>query len=407
MEGRMMTSAHPGIHDPAFKTNPYPTYAWLREYDPVHFTEMWGGYRAWIITRYDDVQTVLKDPRFVKDPVNALPPEALAQAQPTSEFDRLFNRNLLSLDPPDHTRLRGLVHKAFTPRLIEGLRGRVQSVADELLDAVQAAGQMDLIADYAFPLPIIVISELLGAPAEDRDRVRHWSNIVVGDHSPEEWGQFIPELEAFIAYLSALFEARRASPTNDLMSALLEAEEAGDKLSEEELYAMVILLLIAGHETTVNLIGNGMVALLEHPDQLQRLKDNPTLIKPAIEELLRYDGPVETSTNRFVSTDLTFGGKQMQRGDLVVVVLAGADRDPAQFHQPDVLEIGRADNHHVAFGAGIHYCLGAPLARMEGQIAIATLLRRMPNLKLRVPAVQLEVRPNFLLRGYQVIPVTF
>lgn len=397
------------LFSPAFEADPYPTYARLRSTAPVHRVELPEGRSMWIVTRYEDVETIFKDPRFVKDWRNALTPEQLAQTPPIPEVMKPLSRNMLDTDPPDHERLRALVSKAFTPRLIERQRGRVQEIADTLLDAVENRREMDLIDDYAFPLPIIVIAELLGIPSEDRNRFREWSNAAVSGDATQEYVEkvLLPHMQAFIEYLRAMFEEKRKEPGADLVSALVRAEEAGDKLSEDELLGMVFLLLIAGHETTVNLIGNGVLALLQHPDQLQRLKDDPSLVKPAIEELLRYDGPVETSTERFAREDVRIGGTVIPRGAMVMVVISSADHDPERFEDPDTLDITRLDNRHLAFGKGIHYCLGASLARMEGQIAINTLLRRMPNLRLKGSPESLTWRPGLVLRGLKGLPVEF
>jgi cytochrome P450 len=395
--------------DPTFKANPYPAYAELRSRAPVHRVELPDGRGVWLITRYDDVLAVLKDARFVKDWRKALTPEQLAQVPPIPPVLEPLSRNMLDTDPPDHDRLRALVSRAFTPRLIERLRPRVQTIADGLLDEVQDRGEMDLIDDYAFPLPITVIAELLGVPAEDRNSFRKWSDAAVSGNTTQEYVEkvLIPHMTAFTDYLHALFEEKRKNPKDDLVSALVRAEEAGDKLSEDELLGMVFLLLVAGHETTVNLIGNGVLALLRHPDQLRKLRGDPSLIKPAVEELLRYDGPVETSTERFAREDVEIDGTVIPRGEMVLVVLASADRDPARFSDPDTLDITRADNRHLAFGKGIHHCLGAPLARMEGQIAISTLLDRMPDLRLKGSPGSLSWRPGLVLRGLRGLPVEF
>ena len=397
------------LFDPAFKADPYPTYARLRSSAPVYRAALPDGRGVWLITRYEDVLAVLKDHRFVKDWRGALTPEQLAQVPPIPEVMKPLSQNMLDTDPPDHERLRALVSKAFTPRLIERLRPRVQAISDGLLDAVQDRGEMDLIDDYAFPLPITVIAELLGVPAEDRNNFREWSDAAVSGNASQEYMEqiLIPHMQAFTDYLRALFEEKRSNPKDDLVSALVRAEEAGDRLSEDELLGMVFLLLVAGHETTVNLIGNGVLALLQHPDQLRKLKEDPSLIKPAVEELLRYDGPVETSTERFAREDVEIGGQVIPRGEMVLVVLAAADHDPERFPDPDELDITRTDNRHLAFGKGIHHCLGAPLARMEGQIAISTLLRRMPNLRLKGSPESLSWRPGMILRGLRGLPVEF
>ncbi len=395
------------LFDPGFKANPYPTYARLRSEAPVHRVTMPDGRGVWLVTRYDDVVAVLKDERFAKDWRNALTPEQLAQVPPIPEMMKPLSRNMLDTDPPDHERLRSLVSKAFTPRLIERMRGRVQEIADALLDAVEDRGEMDLIDDYAFPLPIIVIAELLGVPAEDRDRFREWSDAAVSGNATQEYVEkiLLPHMQAFTDYLRAMFEEKRENPRDDLISALVRAEEAGDRLNEDELIGMVFLLLVAGHETTVNLIGT--LALLQHPDQLEKLRDDPSLIKPAVEELLRYDGPVETSTERFAREDVRIGGTVIPKGEMVMVVISAADHDPERFPDPEALDITRADNRHLAFGKGIHHCLGAPLARMEGQISINTLLRRMPSLRLKDSPETLAWRPGMVLRGLQGLPVEF
>jgi cytochrome P450 len=397
------------LFSPDFKANPYPAYAHLRSTAPIHRVTLPDGRAMWLVTRYEDVAAVFKDKRFVKDWRNAVTPEQLAQIPPIPEVMKPLSRNMLDTDPPDHERLRALVSKAFTPRLIELMRPRVQAIADALLDAVEDKGEMDLIDDYAFPLPITVIAELLGVPVEDRNKFREWSDAAVSGDATQEYVEkiLIPHMLAFTDYLRALFDEKRKNPRDDLISALVRAEEAGDKLSEDELLAMVFLLLIAGHETTVNLIGNGMLALLQHPDELQRLKDDPSLTKPAIEELLRYDGPVETSTERFAREDVAIGGTVIPRGEMVMVVIASADHDPERFPDPEALDITRQDNKHLAFGKGIHFCLGAPLARMEGQIAINTLLRRMPDMRLKDSPESLTWRPGLVLRGLKGLPIEF
>jgi cytochrome P450 len=395
------------LFSPAFKTNPYPTYAHLRSTAPIHRATLPDGQPLWLVTRYEDVVAVLKDERFVKDFRKAMTSEQLAQLPPVPKVFDILSHNMLDLDPPDHTRLRALVSKAFTPRMIAQLQPRIQTIADALLDAVQDKGEMDLIDDYAFPLPITVIAELLGVPVADRNKFRAWSNTLVSGTGMVVEEAAVEAATAFVDYLRTLFAERRAHPTADLISALVQVEEAGDKLSDAELYAMVFLLLVAGHETTVNLIGNGTLALLQHPDQLELLKRDPSRIESAVEELLRYDGPVETSTSRFAREDIDFNGTLIPKGEAVLVVIAAAGHDPDQFINPDTLDITRVDNKHLAFGKGIHYCLGAPLARLEGQIAIGTLLRRLPSLRLNVALEVLIWRPGLVLRGLKSLPVAF
>jgi cytochrome P450 len=394
------------LMDPAFKANPYPTYARLRAEAPVQRVPLPDGRGLWLVTRYDDVAAVLKDPRFVKNWRTVMSPEQLA-LWPLEESP--FANHMLNFDPPDHTRLRALVHKAFTAPFVERLRGRVQEIADQLIDAVKDRGQMDLIDAFAFPLPILVIAEMLGVPARDRDKIRRWSNALVGLglRTKATMREIRPQIMEFADYLRGLCEERRKEPGADLISALVHAEEGGQKLTPSELTAMVFLLLIAGHETTVNLIGNGTLALLLHPEELAKLKADPSLIKPAVEEFLRFDGPVETSTSRFAAEDLEFQGQLIPKGEEVLVVIAAADHDPAHFKDPARLDISREDNKHLGFGLGIHYCVGAPLARMEGQIGIGTLFRRLPDLRLAVPPEALRFRPSVLLRGVEELPVTF
>jgi cytochrome P450 PksS len=393
---------------PAFKRSPYPGYAKMREEAPVLKVLRPGGPAIWLITRYDDVVSVLRDPRFKKDYRSVVEPEERAIWRALPPIEAALTRHMLASDPPDHTRMRNLVVKAFAPRLIAQQRERIQALADSLIDAVFSRGEMDLIDDYAFPLPITVIAELMGVPVADRDRFREWSSAVVTDRTaPGALEALAVAGKAFVAYLRDLFEERRKNPRADLITALVEAEEAGDRLDETELVSTVFLLLVAGHETTVNLIGNGMLALLTRPDELKRLRDEPALLVPAVEELLRFDGPVETSTFRFAAEAVELAGVTIPRGAPVLVVLGSANRDATRFSDADQLILDRRDNDHLAFGHGIHYCLGASLARLEGQIAIGTLLRRLPSLRLAVPVEELEWRPSLLIRGMVRCPVRF
>jgi cytochrome P450 len=301
-----------------------------------------------------------------------------------------------------------LINKAFTSRMVNQMQDRVRQIAAELLAKVQDQGRMELIDDYAFPLPIIVIAEMLGVSTADRDRFRVWSDAFIGEPESDEEMRGTTELMIeFTDYLRNIFTERRARPQDDLITALIEVEEAGDKLSEPELFSMVILLIVAGHETTVNLIGNGALALLQYPDQMAALKADPSLMPAAIEELLRYNGPVERSTPRWATEDVAIGGQTIRQGEMVMVVLGSANRDAAQFEQPADLDIQRRDNKHLAFGLGIHYCVGAPLARMEGRIALETLLDRLPNLRLAAPVDQLQWRTVPLIRGLKRLPVVW
>lgn len=398
------------LYSATFKRDPYPLYAKLRAETPVlRNAGLAPNEQFWFVTGYAEAETVLRDhKRFVKNYHNTLTAEQRAQLPPLPRLAQLLDQHMLNLDGADHMRQRTLVNKAFTTRIINGMHDRVQHIADELLDNVQAKGAMDLIDEYAFPLPIVVIAEMLGIPAADRNRFRAWSDAFVTPSLTEaEWRRAERLLNEFTDYLGAIFAERRQQPRNDLITALIQAEEAGDQLSEEELYSMVVLLIVAGHETTVNLIGNGTLALLRNPDQLARLKANPDLMPNAIEELLRYDGPVERATLRFAAVDVELGGQTIRRSEPVAVVLAGADRDPAHFANPDTLDLTRDNSRHLAFGYGVHYCVGAPLARLEGRIALDTLLRRLPNLRLAAPVEALAWRFNPILRGMSHLPVAW
>ena len=394
------------IVSPQFKANPFPLFANLRASQPVFRTTLPDKTPVWLLTRYDDVATLLKDDRFVKDKRKAMTPEQLRKLPWVPPVFRPLERNMLDLDPPDHTRLRTLVHKAFTPSLVARMRDRVQALADELLVQVIHKGECDLIGDYALPLPMIIITEILGVPTRDRDKFHNWSRAVVSLSSPNPTLRVIPSVWLFLRYLRRFFETRRREPQNDLVTALITAEEAGDKLSKDELLAMVFLLLIAGHETTVNLIGNGMLALFEHPEALNKLRQEPGNIKTAVEELLRYTSPVLMTTERYAREEVTIHGVTIPRGGMTFGVIGSANRDETVFHQPDELDITREPNKHLSFGQGIHFCLGAPLARLEAEIAINTLLRHTSSLRLRVAPESLRWRPSIMLRGLESLPIS-
>jgi cytochrome P450 len=388
---------------PQFRANPYPFYDRLRRENPVLQVGLPDGQTAWLITRYDDVINAFKDKRISKDKLNS------GQKQPwVPAFFKPLDRNMLDVDDPDHARLRGLVHKAFTPRLIEALREIIEKLTEELILAAKARGRMDLIADLALPLPVAVISQMLGVPANERHRFHGWSNTVVASQS-SKFGALkaIPSVISFLRYIRKLIRLRRDHPQDDLSSALIQAEEAGDRLSENEMVAMIFLLLIAGHETTVNLIGNGMLALLTHANQMEQLRGDLSLMPSAIEELLRFDGPLEMATERFTLEPVEFSGVTIPAGAMVYVVIASANRDEQQFEHADELNITRANNRHLSFGQGTHYCLGAPLARLEAKIAITALLRHMPQLRLACPPAQIRWKPGLILRGVQALPLEF
>lgn len=390
-----------------FKADPFPFLAHLRVSEPVYRTALPDKTVVWLLSRYEDVALLLRDERFAKNRRRALTTDQLRRLPWTPPMFRPLERNMLDLDPPDHTRLRSLVHKAFTPSLIEQIRTRTQTIAEELLDRTASRSEMDLIKDFALPLPMTIITEILGVPQKDHDRFHRWSQAVVSLSSPTPTLRVLPAVWKFIRYLRQFFKLRRRVPEDDLVSALIKAEEAGDRLDENELLAMVFLLLIAGHETTVNLIGNGVLALFDNSDQMQRLRNEPALIKPAVEELLRYTCPVFMTTERYACDDVTIHGVTIPRGEMTLGVIGSANRDESIFESPDELQLTREPNKHLSFGQGIHFCLGAPLARMEAQIAFSTLLKRLPDLRLKNPATSLRWRPSMLLRGLVDLSVRF
>ena len=397
------------LFSPTFKADPFPTFARMRQETPIYAHQAPDGSTIWYITRYEDVSAVLRDDEnFCKDPRNARDSTAQGAASRRSATHKRINENMLFSDPPDHTRLRSLVSQAFTPHRINKLAPRVQTIANDLLDQVQGLGKMDLMAAYALPLPVFVICEMLGIPKNDREQVADWSQAIISPGSRNlNYSARKRKVRAFTTYLDNMFADRQANPHDDLVTALVQAEEAGDRFNEAELSSMVILLLVTGHETTVNLIGNGTLALLLHPDQLARLQESPSFWTAAVEELLRYDGPVETSTSRWARNNVWMGDHLIKRGDLVRVVLTSANRDKEQFIRPDTLDIQRDNNKHLAFGLGIHYCLGAPLARLEGRIALQTLFHRLPTLRLSHPLLQLEWRSGVLFRGIKRLDLTW
>jgi cytochrome P450 PksS len=387
-----------------FKANAYACYARLRAEAPVLEVRLPNNRPAWLVSRYDDVAALLKDPRLVKNRHNAQGSRPFSSLPGLFRFLRALERNMLDLDAPDHTRLRGLVHLAFTPALVERMRDRVQRLAEELLAAAQARGRFDLIADYALPIPLTIISDMLGIPPQDQERFHRWSRAVVSATAEADSILILPAIWRFVRGLRRVIRWKRERPADDLISGLARAEEAGDRLRDDELVAMVFLLVIAGHETTVNLIGNGALALMQNPPEMERLRADPALDTKAVEELLRFHSPVEVSTERYAREPIEIARVRIPRGALVYGVLSSANRDGSQFEDPDRLDVSREKNRHLAFGQGIHYCLGAPLARLEGQIAIRTLLDRVPALRLAVPEARLRWRKGLNLRGLESLP---
>ncbi|MFN2593994.1 MAG: cytochrome P450 [Actinomycetota bacterium] len=382
--------------DPEVHANPYPTYKRLRDSDPVHQSPF-GGL---LLTRHADITRVLRDPAMSSDFRNVELPFEITQG-PAQQLEER-QPSMLFLDPPDHDRLRNLVHKAFTARRIEHLRSRIVEVVDDLVSRGSEKGEMDLVAELAYPLPVAIICDLLSVPVEDQEIFRKWSRDLVQTLDPIVTQEVIERAlssgDAFKDYFRDLLAARRTDPQDDLLTALIVAEDEGNKLSEEELLVTLTLLLVAGHETTVNLISNGMLALLQNPDQWDRLTKEPSLIKSAIEELLRYDSPVQFAA-RIPLEDLEIDGHHVSKNHEIVCILGAGNRDPQQFRDPDRLDISRADNRHLAFSAGPHFCLGASLARLEGQIAIGALADRLPNMRLadRPP----QRRSTVTLRGLE------
>jgi cytochrome P450 len=395
--------------DPAFRVNPYPFYARLRAEDPVHRTPT----GVWALSRYAGCAAVLRDhARWSSDlRNNASYQRALAAGRANPEAEALGKTPpFLILDPPDHTRLRGLVSKAFTPKVIEGHRARVQELVDGFIDAAAAQSTMELIEDFAYPLPITVICELLGVPAEDRSTFQQWSRELSRGLDPEE--VLPPEAiearrragNAFADYFRELIATRRREPRDDLLSALIAAEEEGDKLSEDELVSTCIFLLAAGHETTVNLLGNGTLAFLRHPAELAKLRADPSLARGAGGEVLRYDPPVQYAP-RIAMEDVAIDGVTIGRGEQAVVLIGAANRDPAAFTDPDRFDITRGESRHLAFGLGIHFCLGAPLARLQGEVAFATMARRLHGLRLLTERP--EYKEHIVNRGLRSLPIAF
>ena len=402
-----------GQIDPEVIANPYPSYHQLRTVDPVHWNPETP---CWDLTRYADVEEVYRDGRMSVDRMSVFSariPESLKQTM--APILHIFNNMMLMSDPPKHTRLRSLANKAFTPRVVENMRIHIQAIADQLIDDVGKASRIDVINDLAYPLPVMVICEMLGVASEDRDQFRKWADdlaLFLGDFRRAAEHVEVAQRSALdmIHYLGGIIRECRQHPREDLISALVAAEDEGERFSEDELFSMFVLLQIAGHETTTNLIGNGMLALLQNPGEMQKLRDDPSLIETAVEEFLRFNSPIQ-STSRFATEDVVIGGQQISKGDLVRMYIGAANRDPARFTEPDSLDITRQDNRHVALALGPHFCLGAALARLEGQIAIGTILRRLPGIRLESPLssesrlADFRWRDNPIFHGLESLPV--
>ena len=391
------------------RDDPFPLFAEVRELGAVHAVTLADGHDAWLVVGYEEARIALNDSRLSKDMRAALATGAgvVAEGLPGPSFAR----HMLSVAPPDHSRLRRLVSAAFTPRRVEALRPRVQAIVDDLLDAIAAAGpdaRIDLVGAFAFPLPFTVICELLGVPDPDRaDLGRGLIALLVPTSTPAKYARAKEASDAVVAMLEALVDAKQASPGDDLVSGLISARDGDERLSTQELLSTIFQLIVAGHDTTASLIGNGVVALLEHPEQLDDLRSDPAKLAVAVEELLRYDAPVPHSTFRYAVAPIDIGGVTIPAGAQVIICLAAANRDGGQYADPEELDINRVESRHLAFGHGIHHCLGAPLARMEGQVAFGSLLRRFPALRLAVSVDKLHWGhgDGLVLRGLSELPV--
>jgi cytochrome P450 len=395
--------------DPAWSRDPYPVYAELRRNNPVHRSPL--GF--WVFTRHGDCLAVLRDKRSSSDGRN-IDQQRLGRMRDLDVGDGAGAvlaemAPFLFRDPPDHTRLRGLVQKAFTPRVVDGLRPRVEQICNELLDVALDKGHADLVSDYAYPLPVQIIVEMLGVPSEDHEQFQVWSNAMARGLDPdfllppEAVQQRLAGILSFVEYFSALIADRRDHPGDDLLTRLIQAEEQGDVLTHGELLSTCILLLVAGHETTVNLISGGALALLQHRDELAKCLSRPEMVRSGVEEMLRFTPPVQL-TGRNALEDMEVGGITIQKGDFSMLLIGSANRDPAAFARPDVFDVARTDNNHLGFGFGLHHCIGAPLARLEAQIALPMLFRRARTIEQA--ADELTYKENIILRGLAQLPVT-
>lgn len=390
------------LQAPEVRANPHPYYAAMREQDPFFPSTFEDD--AYLLTRFADCEAVLRDPRWSSDPTHREITGTDLDVRTAMSFGDAHV--LLFTDPPDHTRIRKLMSRAFTPRTVEALRPRVQAIVDELLDGVAERGRVEVVNEIGYVVPVTVICEMLGVPVADRDQFGPWSSdasrLLDGVLDEETTNRGLLGAMQIINYLGELIEDRRRTPRDDLLSVLVHARDDGVGLTDEELRLNTLLLFVAGHETTMNLVGNGTYALLRHRDQLERLRTDPDLVPSAIEELLRYDGPVHLSS-RVAVTDVEVNGHRFRAGDQALTIIAAANRDPARFPDPDRLDVGRDDGPHLTFSYGIHYCLGAALARLEGQVVIGSLARRFPDLELVTDPV--TYRDHFVLRGLRELEV--
>lgn len=395
-----------GLSRPEMRDDPYPVYARLRQEAPAYYSEAW---KCWLVTRYADVLAGFKDARLSANRAEGfgrmLSPAAREQLLPLT---RNFASWSLMVDAPTHTRLRSLINRAFTPRMAELLRPNIQSLVDGLLDAARDSGSVDFVRDLATPLPVIVIGEMMGLPREDRHRLKEWSDALVAFmgarvQTPERVQRVVSAIQAMEDYFRGLIAQRRQQPGEDLLSALLAAEEQGSILNEQELLSTCTMVLFGGHETTTNLLAGGLYTLLRHPEQWRALRESPALVTSAVEELLRFEAPVQRQ-GRVVTEDFTLHGQALRKGERVFLMMGSANRDPEQFPEPERLDVRRKENRHLTFGMGAHYCVGAALGRMEAQVTFTTLLRRFPDVAL---ASQKELAwvDNLTIRGLESLPV--
>ena len=390
-----------------FAEKVHQRFAWMRENEPVCKARLSLGKNAYLITRYDDAKQTLGDnERFIKNPRNVRPGAKKNDMYWMPKTFRPLLQNMLNSDEPDHRRLRNLVHQAFTPKRIAGMKERIEEIADELLDRIEPESPFDLVEAFALPLPVTVIAELIGIPPPDRPRFFGWTRKIIVTPTPLNMMRAVPSLSALMKHLRLLAARRKVEPQDDLVSALARAEdEEGDRFTEDELIAMLFLLLVAGHETTVGLIGNGVLALLDHPEEFEKLRDNPDLMDSAVEEFLRYDGPLQTSEISFARESVELHNVRIPQGAIVLPAILSANRDERVFENADQLDITRSPNKHLAFGHGIHYCLGAPLARLEGRIAFTKLIERFPGLRLAVGRQRVSYLNAPILHRPATLPV--
>ncbi|MCH5585594.1 cytochrome P450 [Shimazuella sp. AN120528] len=390
-----------------FKVKSHQSYARMRKEQPIYPITLPGGFRGWLVTKYKHAQEIMNNPQFIKDP-HVFPEKNHYRFFP-DDYREFFMSHLLNTDLPDHTQLRRFVQPTFTPKAINRQEQMIEELTNKLIDDIEKQGkEFCLIKDFAFPLPFLVIAQMLGIPSKDMRDFQKWSNIIIeAINDPVAMKAGEPYYKLFFSYLKKLVALKTAKPEEDLISAWIQAREEGEKLSEDQLFGMIVLLILAGHETTVNLIGNSILALMQHREQWEELKQDNNLIPSALEEVLRFYSPIEVATARWAKEDIGLEGQQIRQGDTIFIVLASINRDEELVPDGDVFNIHRKPVKHMAFGHGIHYCLGAPLARLEGEIALRVLVNRMPNLSMTITDEQLSYRPGFLLRGLVGLPVRY